>query len=585
MTTFSIIVPVYKAEKYIKECINSILNQTFNDFEILCVDDCGEDNSIKIIEEYAKTDSRIKIFYQPKNLGVAAARNLAVEKATGKYIFNVDADDWIDKNTLSILNYHFKNSGAESIWFDGYKYYQLENKLDDKPVHDRKITGFIDLIPDILPVYSDMCGMKAYTLESIRRINLKWPVGIKLDEDGEFYFKYYCHYPRVYSINNCLYYYRKHSESAASQYEKGENSFIVDSYKVIKNIKDYYKTLGVYELYKVTLLKLIENRIKFCKNANFSNENLKSTLDFYNDMNFPEEYQNFEFNKQPLVTVVVPFYNVEPYIEKCIKSIMEQSYGNIEILCIDDCGQDNSVEIVKNLAKKDPRIKLIRHKKNKGLGGARNTGLKKASGEYILFVDSDDWISSNCISSVVNKMNSTGANSVWFKADFWLDSCNQKKAMDFNTYFLNLKEGYYVIDHNNISSFIIATWNKAYRTDFLRKNKLNWRENIIYEDVEFYWKMFTLSPIVYILDKHLYIYRQRPDSIMQRPSNGIEKPLAAFLVTSAVAEYLKKQSLFNKYKSAYYKYVDNVFNLFRGKIELSNEFKQAKLDFIKKIES
>ena len=190
MTTFSIIVPVYKAEKYIKECINSILNQTFDDFEILCVDDCGEDNSIKIIEEYAKTDSRIKIFYQPKNLGVAAARNLAVEKATGKYIFNVDADDWIDKNTLSILNYHFKNSGAESIWFDGYKYYQLENKLDDKPVHDRKITGFIDLIPDILPVYSDMCGMKAYTLESIRRINLKWPVGIKLDEDGEFYFKY-----------------------------------------------------------------------------------------------------------------------------------------------------------------------------------------------------------------------------------------------------------------------------------------------------------------------------------------------------------------------------------------------------------
>lgn len=584
MTTFSIIVPVYKAEKYIEECLRSILEQSFSDFEVLCIDDCGGDNSIHIVEEFAKNDDRIKIFYQPKNKGVAAARNLALEKASGKYIFNVDSDDWIDKDTLSILNYNFNISGAESIWFDGHRYIQSTNELKKEPIHDRKNTGFIDLYPDILPTYSDMCGMKAYTVESIRRIGLKWPEDIKLDEDGEFYFKYYCHYPRVYAINNCLYYYRRHGESAASQYECGENSFIVDSYRVIEHLRDYYIKLGFYDYYKIVLIKLIENRIKFCRNARFSKDNIDSTLKFYNNMKFPDEYSEFEKNNSPLVSIVVPFYNVEPYIEECLRSIMNQTYKNIEILCIDDCGQDDSVGIVKKLADEDSRIKLIRHRKNKGLGGARNTGLKKASGEYILFIDSDDWIEHNCVSEVVNKMSTTGVNSVWFKADFWLDSKNEKAPMNFCGYFMNMKEGLYIIDEKNISSFLIATWNKAYRTDFLRKNKLGWRENIIYEDVEFYWHMFTKSPIVYILDKHLYYYRQRAGSIMQKASNGMEKPKAAFLVVGEVAEYLKKNLLFEKYKSAYLKYVQDVFGLFDFQFGQCKEYAELKLDFINKLD-
>ena len=96
-------------------------------------------------------------------------------------------------------------------------------------------------------------------------------------------------------------------------------------------------------------------------------------------------------------------------------------------MCIDDCGQDNSINIAKKLAKKDSRIKIIKHRKNKGLGGARNTGLKKAIGEYILFIDSDDWITEDCIESVVNVMNRAGVDSAWFKADYWLDK-EQKKV-------------------------------------------------------------------------------------------------------------------------------------------------------------
>ena len=97
MPKFSIIVPIYKVEKYVSQCIESILAQTYKDFEILCVDDCGNDGSIKIVENFAQTDSRIKILYQDKNRGVAAARNLALENAQGEFLLCVDSDDWIEK--------------------------------------------------------------------------------------------------------------------------------------------------------------------------------------------------------------------------------------------------------------------------------------------------------------------------------------------------------------------------------------------------------------------------------------------------------------------------------------------------------
>ena len=94
---------------------------------------------------------------------------------------------------------------------------------------------------------------------------------------------------------------------------------------------------------------------------------------------------------------------------------MEQTYKNLEIICVDDCSTDNSVNIIKKLAKEDNRIKLYRHRKNKGAGGARNTGFKHMNGEFFTSIDSDDWLLKDCIRTCVEKINESGVNSVWFK--------------------------------------------------------------------------------------------------------------------------------------------------------------------------
>ena len=513
MAIFSIIVPVYKAENYIRQCIESILQQTFTDFEVLCVDDCGGDNSIHIVEEYAKNDDRIRIFYHSKNLGVAAARNLALENASGKYIFNVDSDDWIDINTLSILYYHFLNSGAESIWFDGYKYYPLDDRLDDKPIHDRKRVGFIDLYPDVLPTFSDMCGMKAYTVESIKRIGLKWPTDIKFDEDGEFYFKYYCHYPRVYSINNCLYYYRKHEESSGASYGRGENSHIVDSYKVIEHLKEYYQERGFYDFYKITLLKLIENRVKFCKNANFSKKNVDATMEFYKNINFPEDYVDYEKEKEPLVSIVVPFYNVEPYIEQCINSLTAQTMRDIDIICVDDCGTDKSMEIVERLAKTDERIKVIHNKQNSGLSESRNNGVRACNAEYIMFCDSDDFFAPDMCEKMYNAITADGADLAICGTEVIYEADHDQKQSD-DAYFAVRHNGTMEKDMDIMRWYAVCAWNKIYKREIMTKYDVWFPRGLKYEDEFFYPAYLTYTHKIAFVPEKLYKYRRRAGSIM-----------------------------------------------------------------------
>ena len=104
----------------------------------------------------------------------------------------------------------------------------------------------------------------------------------------------------------------------------------------------------------------------------------------------------------PLVSIIVPIFKTERYVEKCLRSVMAQTYENLEILCINDDTPDQSAEIVAAIAKEDPRIRLLEHERNQGLGAARNTGLLAARGEYIASVDSDDYVAPDMIQALVD---------------------------------------------------------------------------------------------------------------------------------------------------------------------------------------
>lgn len=239
------------------------------------------------------------------------------------------------------------------------------------------------------------------------------------------------------------------------------------------------------------------------------------------------------------VSIIIPIYNVEKYIERCINSVLNQTYRNLELILINDCTPDQSMEIAQRIINnseksKDLEVKYISHTANKGIAATRNTGMKNVSGEYFFFLDSDDEITPNCIESMVTlalkykKVDLIQGNTI--------DTNNKKiKSLDLK----NIPE---YIDNKNILKKLMfndgsitieiphVVWNKLIRTELIRNNDMYFKEGIIAEDVYWllnYWNNFNS---VCFNSNPTYYYYNIPNSI----TNSIgqkERALYARLVT------------------------------------------------------
>lgn len=256
------------------------------------------------------------------------------------------------------------------------------------------------------------------------------------------------------------------------------------------------------------------------------------------------------------VSVIIPVYNVEKYIAQSLESVINQTYKDIEILCIDDCGNDNSMQIVENFAKKDSRIKIIHHNKNMGLGIARNTGVKHAKGKYIACVDSDDWIDVTMFEKCCNILEETNLDSVWVKVNTYIEEEDRYTTDNYYKGLFEQKGGYIDITPDNINTFPVNAWNKVYKTDFIRQNNINWSEGLLYEDLEFYYKFYTKSHKTFLIDEMLYFYRWRTSSIMNQTDRGNCRCEDIYDVSLNIYKYLENENLLQKYEQSYLKIVE-----------------------------
>ena len=216
-----------------------------------------------------------------------------------------------------------------------------------------------------------------------------------------------------------------------------------------------------------------------------------------------------------LITIIVPIYNVEKYIKQCLDSLVNQTYKNLEIICVDDCGTDNSMNIVEEYADKDSRIKILKQSENRGQGEARNLGIDNANGEYIYFIDSDDFIEKNYIKELVDiaeKENVDLVCNVNILKYYSENDFKNKQLKDKNQFTLNKK-----LEWNDklLKVLPISAWCKLYKTDLLKKNKIYFADNKLkFEDFYFWYILKNQLKNIYIFYGSTYFYRQRNGSTM-----------------------------------------------------------------------
>ena len=183
-----------------------------------------------------------------------------------------------------------------------------------------------------------------------------------------------------------------------------------------------------------------------------------------------------------LISIIVPVYNIEKYLPRCIDSILDQTYKNWEAIFVNDGSTDNSLKILEEYKKRDERIKII-DKKNAGSGAARNDGIENSRGEYVAFLDSDDWYEKNFLEKLYNNLTENNSDVAMCNPKMTYDDISKNKKI--NTYFFN------EIELNKTPEKILGilampvVWNKLYKKDIIVKNKIKFPNYSFCEDVEF----------------------------------------------------------------------------------------------------
>lgn len=219
-----------------------------------------------------------------------------------------------------------------------------------------------------------------------------------------------------------------------------------------------------------------------------------------------------------LVSVVVPIYNVEKYLDRCVQSIVEQTYSNLEIILVDDGSTDGSPAMCDAWKTKDPRIQVV-HKTNAGLGMARNTGIECATGKYIFFFDSDDYIDLTLVEKCVLDAQKHGSQVVVFGRSEVYDDGKivEKKVDDRRLVFQNESVPDELLPRlfTYELGFGVSAWGKMYRLDVLRQQKLSFRSEreIISEDAYFMLELLTRVETVSVVPECLYFYCKRSGSL------------------------------------------------------------------------
>ena len=575
----SVITPVYNVSDYLPQCLDSLLAQTLRDIEFICVNDGSTDNSLEILESYAKRDNRFVVINKP-NGGYGQTMNTGIRAARGEYIGIVESDDWINANAFEKLYAIAEAFGHCDIVKANHNVF-VKN---DKPV---RVENFApDLCGRLLSPLNDDGAQVLNSIPAIwsaiyrreflsdNNISFLETPGASFQDTGFVYkswiacnsfvltYDSYLNYrldnagSSVQSVAKVMFVcsefksieeflserpdrqekligrvlakkfdtYNWNLERIASEYQEEFLKHIADEFKdpLEKQLLDpsVFKE-GEYDL----LCQIVcnphavhENTFKASQQTKHSLRHPRAlvsaignrTSALVRNIKPPSAKQPSVVGKSKKVSIIIPVYNAEEYLNKTMSSLLDQTYDNLEIICVDDGSRDGSKAILESLATKDNRV-IVYCKENGGPSQARNFGIDHCTGDFLCFVDADDFVEKSAIKRLVEAAEANEADVVIFGIDEYRDDLHRYLPMPHATVKGKVPFGE-VFDPRDVDDFfeymVGFTVNKLYRMSYFKALDVRFPVIGAHEDMPFTYAAVAPSHRVFYLDKVLYHYRR-----------------------------------------------------------------------------
>jgi len=583
----SIVVPIFNVDKYLRQCLDSIIEQTLDDIEIICINDGSTDSSLEVLQEYSASDSRIVVISQ-ENHGYGYALNRGIEMAQGIWLGIVESDDWIEKETFASLVLAATESNSQiakaNFWLEWTQLNQKSELFEYfSSEEDHKVIQPVDYMGGEIFRRKPSIWSAIYSMELVKDNGITFleTPGASF-QDTSFTFKVFSLANQMVCLADAFVHYRQDNE-ASSINSKSKAYAVCDEYEEISRfvtklqnshpeLKDamipaiYDCFMWNYERLDQTLkypfLKvaaawftdILEERKSLdglFRNAPWKLEAFHTIVK--NPMGYhtwredekaekngvraglsplPVGYIPHRASQSPLFSIIVPVYNVEKYLRGCLESIVNQSFEELEIICVNDGSQDLSRLILEEYQKRDERVHVI-VQSNSGLADARNAGLDSATGDYVIFIDSDDWVSENMCETLANSVLSQPVETVIYGTEVypgdppipgWLFDVLPVDDLYLESLTLDS-----VLTMKSLQTF---SWRHSFSRSFLEDNHIRFDPKLRFgEDLTFGLIAFPkVSKGALFISDLLYHYRHwRPDSLMQKAQENKVEFLSAQL--------------------------------------------------------
>ena len=578
----SIITPIYNVARFLPKCLDSLISQTLQDIEFICVNDGSTDESLEILRSYAEHDSRFVVIDKP-NGGYGHTMNTGLDAARGDYIGIVESDDWVFPDAFERLYEVAASNGFcdivkanHNLFYDGHNLTKVENYPSSlcnrvlSPLDDDGMT-VINSIPAIwAAIY------KRSFLERNEIRFLETP-GASFQDTG-FVYKSWIAADSFVLVHDAFLNYRIDNASSSVK-SASKVYFVCDEFASIeeflkKRPERYDRLIGrvlakkfdtynwnyeriSWEFRKEFLHRIADEFVAPLMNDEidpfaFKGDEFERMCQIVEDPDgfFSRDYKTHKreetgvkahaiadaFGKKAgetihhlsslarnrsasepehfasrKVSIIMPVYNAERYLDATVESLLNQTHKNIELICVNDGSKDNSLEILRKVEKEDGRL-LVIDKENEGPSRARNIGISKATGDYICFVDSDDFVERTMLQQLVAAAETNEADVVVFGIDEYHDDTKRYYPMH-HAVVRGKVPANVIFDPRSIDNYFVNvvgfTVNKLYRMKYFLSLDLEFPSIGAHEDMPFTYVATSKTNRVLYLNKVLYHYRRQ----------------------------------------------------------------------------